>query len=377
MNFKISKNRFYDALQIVARAIAPNSPVPALSGIKMDAFHDQLTLTGSDADISIQMVLSNAADENLGLTILEEGSIVIDYRYLLEIVRKIDSEEISIEILDGTFTRFSAGRSEFKINGIRPEDYPTVDFTIPANQFKIKSSLLSQIIEETSFAANSKETRLILTGVNLHAENGSLICTATDSYRLAKKTVPVECEPFNVTILAKSLNNVRSIFTSAENEITVALSDKKAQFSSANIILQTRMLDGSYPDTDRLIPAEFTHKLVISRHALIAAIDRSSFIRNDNMMIVRLQINTKDDITLTNKSQEIGESHEELAAESYEGEPLDISFSGNYVSDAAKILTTENIVISFTGEMRPFILSNDRDGDQSILQLVLPVRTYN
>ena len=139
--------------------------------------------------------------------------------------------------------------------------------------------------------------------------------------------------------------------------------------------MQSRLLDGTFPETERLIPTEFSRELLINRRSLISALDRSSFIKTDNMAIIRCKI-SGNEVILTNKSQEIGEAHEELIAENYTGEPLDISFSGTYVEDAAKALSSENILIKFTGEMKPFILVNEGD-DDSLLQLVLPVRTYN
>ena len=140
--------------------------------------------------------------------------------------------------------------------------------------------------------------------------------------------------------------------------------------------MQSRLLEGGFPETERLIPKEFAYKLVINRQDLISAIDRNMFIKNEKMTLNRLQINNKDDISLTNKSQEIGESIETMNAISYEGEPIDISFAGNYVMDAAKALDTVNIKIQFTGSMKPFVLTNDSE-DSSVLQLVLPVKTYN
>lgn len=376
MNFKISKKNFYDALQTAARAISPNSPVPALSGLLIQAEEGKLVITGSDADISIRLVLSNEDDKDLGLSIMEEGAVVIDSRYLLEIVRKIESAEINVEIIDGTLTRISAGKVEFKINGYRPEDYPGIDFNEPQNQFQIKTSEFTEMIDETSFAANTKDTRLILTGVNLKSDGEHLICTATDSYRLARKTLDMNLTQFNVTIPAKSINSVRSVFTNPEANLKVCLDDKKVMFTNGKIIMNSKILDGSFPDTDRLIPTEFSYSLLINRRALIAAVDISSFIRNDNMMIVRMQLNSAEDITISNKSQEIGEYHQELIAEKYEGEPLDISFSGTYVIEAARTMTEDNVLIKFTGDMKPFIITSE-NGDDSLLQLVLPVRTYN
>ena len=376
MNFKINKTKLYNALMIVSRAVSANSPVPTLSGIKVEASKDGLKLTGSDSDISIEMNLSNSIDEELGLFILEEGSIVIDSKYLVDIVKKMDADEIQVEIIDGTLTRFVGNKVEFKINGYRSSDYPQIDFSKPETNIQLKAGLLASMIEETAFATSSKETRPVLMGVNLHSDGKQLNVTATDSYRLAKKVVPLESDPFNITVPSKSLNEVKSIFNEAEKEIDINLSEKKIQFKSDNILLQSRLLDGGYPETERLIPKGFNYDMVINRHALMNAIDRTSFIKTDNMSIIRLLINDKDDITITNKSQEIGEFREDMNAISYKGEPLDISFSGNYVMDACRSLKSENVKIKFTGDMKPFILTKE-ENEEDLIQLVLPVRTYN
>jgi len=372
MNLTISKTEFYNTLQLVSRAISPNSPQTSLRGLKIEVKNQSMVVTGSDADISIQRTIT--ANEKNKLNILEEGSILVESKYLLEIVRKIDSEEIHVEIIDGSLTKFSGNSAIFKINGMNPHDYPTIDFSKPVNSVVISSSVMSDIIEQTTFATSTKETKPVLTGVNFHLVNNTLSCTATDSYRLAKKIIPfTSSDSFNVTIPSKSLNEVKATMLGDESEIHIFLNDKKAQFANEDMILQTRLLDGGYPETDRLIPREFKYTLEISRIDLIHAIDRTTFIKTDNMTINRLQCST-DEIVLTNKSQEIGESHETLVG-TFTGEPLDISFSGNYVMEAARSIRGDKLKIEFVGEMRPFILSSEED--PTILQLVLPVRTYN
>lgn len=374
MNLTISKSEFYSTLQLVSRAISPNSPKTSLRGLKIDVKDNTMTVTGSDADISIQKVIT--ADDKNNLKIIEDGSILIESKYLLEIVRKIDNDTIQVEIIDGSLTKFSGNSAVFKINGMNPLDYPTIDFSKPANSVVISSAVLSDIIDQTTFATSIKETKPVLTGVNFHLDGGKLVCTATDSYRLAKKTVSITSQDtFAVTIPSKSLNEVKATMLSSDesSDIEIYLNDKKAQFIGDGMVLQTRLLDGGYPETDRLIPTEFKYELEMSRNDLIHAIDRTTFIKTDNMTINRLQC-SQEEIVLTNKSQEIGESHETLVA-NYTGEPLDISFSGNYVMEAARAIHSDKIKIKFVGEMRPFILSSDED--PSILQLVLPVRTYN
>ncbi len=372
MKFTVSKNELNTALQNVSHAISPNSPQPALRGIRLEAVNDSLMLTGSDADVSIFYTMKK--DENNNLNIMEEGAILVESRYLNEIVKKIDSDEITVEIIDGALTRFSGSSAQFKINGMRPDDYPSIDFSKPASSVTMNASDLNLIIEQTAFAASAKETRPVLTGVNFKTADHMLYVTATDSYRLAKKNIPLDTDAeFNVTIPAKSLNEVKTTMLNRDETIEIAVSDKKAQFISERMILQTRLLDGGYPETDRLIPKEFAYTMDINRYDLIRAIDRTTFIKNENMTINRLQM-SREEVILTNKSQEIGESHENLAAV-FEGEPLDISFAGNYVMDAAKALKGENVRISFTGDMKPFILTSP--DDDSVMQLVLPVRTYN
>lgn len=372
MNFNINKNELSNALSIVSHAVFSNSPQASLRGIKIEVKNDSLILTGSDSDISIQKTIQKNEDNNLNIT--EEGSILIDSKYVLDIVKKIDSENVQVEIIDGSLTRFSGASAVFKINGMNVYDYPKIDFSLPEEPIVMKQSELASIIEETAFAASLKETRPVLTGVNFKLNENELIITATDSYRLAKKVLHLETShSFNITIPSKSLNEVKTTMLTSNDTISIYQNNKKVQFVIDDMILQSRLLDGGYPETDRLIPSSFSYTLKMNRQDLIKAIDRTTFIKNDNMTINKLQCSV-DEVVITNKSQEIGESREVLNAE-WTGDPLNISFSGNYVMDAAKALKDDEIIIEFTGEMKPFILKNL--DDDSVIQLVLPVRTYN
>ena len=373
MNFSISKNAFASATSIVDHAISSTHPQAPLRGMKIQAKEDKLTLTGSNSDISIELVIPS--DDDNHLVIVEEGTILIESRYLLDIVKKMDSEIITIEVIDGSLTRFSGERAVYKINGMNVFDYPAIEFSKPEDSITMKTGMLKDIIDQTAFATAVKETRPVLTGVNFRLEDHVLKCTGTDSYRLAKKTIPFNTDgSFNVTIPAKTLNDVKStMITDTDEDMEIALNPKKAQFIIENMVLQTRLLDGSFPDIDRLIPDTFSYVLSINRNELIRSIDRTTFIRSDNMAVNRLQCSS-DEIILTSKSQEIGESRENLDA-TFTGEDLDISFSGNYVIDAAKALRGDNITINFSGDMRPFVLKDE--DDETVLQLVLPLRTYN
>jgi DNA polymerase-3 subunit beta len=379
MYFKISKKDFYGALSTVSRAISANSPLPLLSGIKIDVKEDEICFTGSDADISIKKTLKKS--EEVLLDIKETGSVVIEARNILELVRKIDADEIEVETIDGTLTKFSWNTAEFKLNGMNVSDYPAIDFSQPENQFQLEADVLMKIITQTCFAASDKETRPVLTGVNFKCKGKQLECVATDSYRLARKLVELENEnEFNITIPAKSLTEVGK----SSNEITrafeknekilIAVSEKKAQFWIEDTIVQTRLIDGVYPETNRLVPTEFKHELVVDARDILNAIDRAQFIKSDGISIVKLSANDSE-VYISTKSQEVGSSVEKIDVVSYQGEPIEISFSSRYVLSAIRVLQGTVVKISFSGEMKPFIIQNV--DDESILQLILPVRTYN
>ena len=140
MNFTINKRFFYDRLSIVSRAISVFSPLPAFSGIKIDVSATDIVLTGSDSDISILSTITPSEDN--ALTINDVGSIVIEAKYILEVVRKIEGDIIEFEVLDDTQTRISGDRSQFKINGMKSTDYPAIDFSgqrIPLRSKPIRS----------------------------------------------------------------------------------------------------------------------------------------------------------------------------------------------------------------------------------------------
>ena len=372
MNFKIAKKEFLDALNLSNRAISSTTPLPSLSGIKIIVTNNSLTLISSDSNISIKTAINN--NDTNTLIINEEGDIVIDAKYLLEIVRKIDSESINVETIDGTLVKIYGGNSEFKINGMNTNEYPEINFDIKDNNpFKIETALFNQIIDETSFACSDKETRPVLTGVNLKAENNKLYANATDSYRLATKVVDLNSNlNFNVTVPNKYLNEVcHSI--SNEKEITIAIDQQKISFIFANTLIQTRVLDDIFPDTSRLIPNEFTQLLKVNSREMINAIDRTSFIKSDGKNIIKMNIKSNK-IDLTSSNQ-IGSSYEQISVIDYKGNPLEISCSGKYLQDAIKAIGTDDIIIKFSGELKPMIVQSEND--DNLIQLISPVRTYH
>lgn len=370
MQFRILRTELLSALNKVSRAVSSKSPLPVLTGIKFNLTDDALILTGSDSDITIETTIEKSEKK---LMIYQPGAVVLAGHYISEIIRKIDSEYIDIEIIDGTLTRIKGDRSEFNLNGIKAIDYPKIDLTCRGEHFKLDSLLLKTIISQTVFATSDKETRPILTGVNFRANNGELSCIATDSYRLAKKIIPVdENLKFNITIPAKSLKEIEKIIEKVE-DLDVYVSERKILFNMNGSIVQTRLIDGAFPDTSRLIPTKFDYELSVDAKDILSAIDRASLFATETSNIVKLTMNDEL-VQITSKSQEIGSVEEDLPTSQFTGNPLNISFSSKYVTEAIRAIAASKIKIYFVGDMKPFIIKNDED--ESLFQLVLPVRTY-
>ena len=370
MYFKVNKKEFSDAINVVSKAVSQNSPMPILHNIKISVKEDYLKLTASDADISIETIIKKNEDN---LETISVGDILIDGKYLGDMIRKTDSDKIEFEVLDGNLCGIRGNAVNFEVNGINAEEYPLIRFDEPEEKITLDVETFKDIIFQTCFAASDKETKPILTGVNFNCEGTKLTCIATDSYRLAKKEVILDSEHnFNITIPAKNLSDISKIL-STEGSIDIAIDDKKALFILNNILIQTRLIDGLYPEVARLIPVNFDYELIIESKDILNALDRASFIKNEGIFLVRMQIN-EEKIMITSKSNDII-SQETIVPISFYGEPLDISFKGNYVYDAIRALNAYEVKINFTGKMKQFTLTST--ADDKVLQLVLPVKTYN
>lgn len=376
MNFTISKNALYQGLSYVNKAIAVNSPLPLLSGIKIEVLENQIVLTASDSDLSIEHRLYLSEADNK-LNIDEIGSVVIDARYLLDIVRKLEDEIIHFELVDGALVKIYDNLADFKINGMKASQYPQIDFTTPELEFTMPGEVLSQAINQTLFATSDRETRPVLTGVNFnynHAEN-KLVLIATDSYRLAHKTLTLEGveKDFNITIPKKVLAELSRLVENVK-ELHIALNDKKIQFTFDHILIQSRLLDGTFPETRRLIPNQFVTEVQLQTKPLMRTIDRASFIKQEGVSTVKFDI-ISDEIVITNTSLEMGSFKESLHVDEFNGDPLKISFSTKFMMEALRSLNSLDVLIKFAGDMRPFLLLNPVD--DSLIHLVLPVRSYD
>ncbi|RFU62513.1 DNA polymerase III subunit beta [Peribacillus glennii] len=378
MQFIIQRDRLVQSVQEVMKAVTSRTTIPILTGVKITVKTEGVTLTGSDSDISIESFIPVEEDGNEIVEIKETGSIVLNARFFSEIVKKLPMDAVEIEVQNNLQTIIRSGKAEFNLNGLDAEEYPHLPLIEEENILRLPADLLKTLVRQTVFAVSTSETRPILTGVNIKVENDELTCIATDSHRLAMRKARLENEvngTYNVVIPGKSLNELSKILDDTNEPIEIVITENQVLFRAKNLLFFSRLLEGNYPDTSRLIPTDSKTNITVHVKEFLQAIDRASLLaREGRNNVVKLSTLEGGVIEISSNSPEIGKVIEEVTAESIEGEELKISFSAKFVMDALKALEGTDIKINFTGAMRPFVIRSLHD--DTMLQLILPVRTY-
>jgi len=381
MKFTVQKDHLVKAVQEVMRAVSSRTTIPILTGIKLVVTNEGLTFTGSDSDISIESYLPTVLDDQQLVDVKRTGSIVLNARYFSDIVKKLPSDFVELESDNNYVTTIRAGKTEFSLNGFDSEEYPLLPQIEEHETISISADLLKFMIRQTVFAVSTSETRPILTGVNWKIENGDLTCIATDSHRLALRQAKIDGNSTtndfkaSVVIPGKSLNELSKILDDNDEKVEIVLTEHQALFKTKHLLFFTRLLEGNYPDTSKLIPSESKTELTVMTKEFLQAIDRASLLaREGRNNVVHLETVGNSVVNVSSYSPEIGKVVDEIVCEDIKGEELKISFSAKYVMDALKAIESPEIYIQFTGAMRPFLIRTVNDS--RTLQLILPVRTY-
>jgi len=373
MNFQINKDVLLNSLIVAQKALSNKTPNPALQGIKLDVLTDHLVITTSNSDIAIKLLIKDPS-----LSIKKQGSVLIPGKYFIEIIRKLDGLKVNISSGIDNMIRIEADRSDITLNMMDIDDYPELEFNEKVKSIKINVRTLKTIIRQTAFATSSIENRPILTGVNFKIDGNKLTAIATDSYRLSQKQIELNevYEPLNIIIPGRSLDELIKVLENNNEMVELHFDQSKILFKYRNLLFQSRLLEGNYPETSKLIPTEFPIIIKFNKESLSTAIERASLLssRDGNNAIVKLQLKQDNIVEITSNSPEIGKVLEEVyPVDEIIGVPIKIAFSSKYILDALKIFNSSEITINFTGEIRPFIIKGDYD--ENMLQLILPVRT--
>ena len=374
MKFTIKRELLLEALSKVSKAISTKNLIPVLAGIKFELKKKKLVLTASDNNITIQTTIE-AKEEDF--KIQNEGSIIIQGKYVLDIVRKLQDEYINIEVIDDLKILIYTENSEFNLNGISESEYPNISLEESKKKITLPISTFKSIVNQTAFASSNEESKPVLTGINFNIVGNILECNSTDSYRLARKVIKLDKESednYNIVIPSHNLVEFTKILGSDEEDLELHIFNNKILFKSDHLKFESRLINGTYPNTSNLLPEESMLVIHTNLYDFYNVIDRVSILTSDKEKnIVTLETNG-DTLILKSSSVEIGHVEEKMKISKNNDENIKISFSAKYMMEALKSFSTENVDLHFVGEIKPILIKSTED--ESLTQLVLPIRTY-
>ena len=372
MKLIIEKNILLESLSNVIRAVSPRNIIPILNGVMFDLKEEGLYLTASDSDLVIRKFIPS---ENIK-SIEETGKIIIQSKYLLEIIKKMPNSDINIEVIDGLKIIISTENTVYNLNCLSTEDYPNINLETVNNPIVLNSSILKELFSQTLFAISTQESRPLLTGLNIRINGNVMECVTTDSYRLAKKTIILDADygTYDIVVPGKNIQEFDKILTDEEN-VKINLFTNKLLFEYNGYLFQTSLLSGQYPNTSNLIPTDFEYILTTNLDNFYSAIDRAALLtQNKDKNLINMKT-AGNELVITSFASEIGKSEESVAISKNNDKDITISYSAKYMLDALKTLKDDELIILMNGDSKPIILKNAKD--ESLIQLILPILKFD
>ena len=373
MKLEIKQNILLEHLNYVIRGISTKNLRPILNCIKFELTDEGLYLMSTDGDISIKTFIDKKNIKKIDT----KGEIVVSGRYIYEIIRKLPNEIINLEEVIDSKLYINTTNSSFTLNCSNVNEFPDLELEFNQNPIILNQKLFKTIINQTAFATSVSETRPVLTGINFKIEGENLECTTTDSYRLAVKKIKLENkakENSNIIIPTKNLNELIKLMNSDEENIEMHIFANKVVFKFEQIIMMTRLISGTYPDTSKLIPETYELTLKVKYDNLYDAIDRASLLTNESdKNTIKFETN-KEIALISSNIPEIGNVEEKITVEKDNESEIKIAFNSKFMMEAIKALESSDIKLMFNGEIKPIILKNTESDD--LIQLILPIRTY-
>ena len=366
MKFTIDRSSFLKPLGHIYSVVERRNTIPILSNVLIESDASKVSFTATDMDIV----------ETVGCIVSSQGKLTVSAHTLYDIVRKLpDGSEIQIELIDLN-VEVSAGKSRFILPTLPVDDYPIMTEIEKGNEFSLEAVDLANLIDNTKFAISSEETRYYLNGIYLHVpdiKSDKLRAVATDGHRLAQAEVPIPKGAENmpgVILPRKAVGEVRKLIDSTDGLVTIIISKTKAKFIFPTSILTTKLIDGSFPDYQRVVPKENLNKLLVSNSHFSKAIDRVSTVSMEKSRAVKLSL-SNNVLLLQVNSHDLGNASEELDV-NYTSDPIDIGFNARYLLDISGQIQGKDIELSLSDSASPALITDpDQEG---VIFVLMPMR---
>lgn len=373
MKFTITRQNLHNGLAAVSASIPSKTTLPVLSNILFETDDDGVWMSGTDLDVSVRV--------KVPAEVHEAGKLTAPGKKLQEITRELPSAPVEIATR-GDQIALTCARSNFKLNGLPAEEFPSLPQVDFAAAVQVAGDDLHRLIQHTSFAVSTEESRPILNGVLWELREGSMRMVATNGHRLARMGVatgPGSISSTDFIVPPGALTQVQRLLKDAE-QIEVAWdsgSDGAARknhlgFRSGSTEVYTRLIEGTYPNYEQVIPKDNDKVATVDKKALEQAVRRMAVVASDQTHRIRLRFE-QDRVHLNVLTPDLGEGHDELEL-AYDGEEIEIGFNANYLLEVLRYMPSDEVKMSFKAPERAATLEPLGDDAPDYLCLVMPLR---
>ena len=366
MKATIERATLLKSLSHVQSVVERRNTIPILSNVLLEAKDDgSIRLMATDLDLQV--------DESVPANVDQAGATTVSAHTLFDIVRKLpEGSQVEINAAEGKM-QVNAGRARFNLSTLPRDDFPVIAEGDLPTRFELPAATLRQIIDKTRFAISSEETRYYLMGIFLHVADDQLKAAATDGHRLARVTVdrPDGADGMpDVIIPRKCVAELRKLLDEVEGTVEVSLSPTKIRFGLGSAVLTSKLIDGTFPDYNRVIPTANDKLLKLDPKSFSAGVDRVSTIASEKTRAVKMSVD-RDKVTLSVTSPENGVAVEEIAAD-YGADSIEIGFNARYLLDILHEIEGDSVEVHLADAAAPTLL---RENDKSnALYVLMPMR---
>jgi DNA polymerase-3 subunit beta len=363
MKLQVTQENLNRALNVVARVANSRNQLPILANVLVKTSEGRLSISATNLDIAIT--------QYIGAKVSDEGSITVPARLMQDFIGSLPSGTISLELKD-TKLDIKTDKYQSVVNGILADDFPVMPAIQGGQSWSIPSSELRRALQQVVFAASNDESRPVLTAVLLHTVDGKLCVAATDSYRLAEKTLGAHKIDNQLLIPASSMNDLLRILDDSADEVRITHDEQQVLFVVGDVELVTRLVDGKYPDYRKLIPEKFEFSAVVKRSEFINVAKVSSLFARESAgsVTIHLDEETKT-LSIHSIASQLGENTSEASGK-VTGNG-DITLNSRYLLDGLNAFHGEDIMFGFNGKLEPTILKDPNGGDY--VHIVMPLKS--
>jgi DNA polymerase III subunit beta len=368
MNFTITRQNLHQGLASVSASIPSKTTLPVLSNILFETAGDGIRMSGTDLDVSVRL--------QVPAEVKEGGALTAPGKKLQEIARELPDEMVEIATR-GDQIELRCGRSRFKLNGLPSDDFPQLPQVDFGGGWSAQGKDLLSLVRHTSFAVSTEESRPVLNGVLWEVRDGEMRMVATNGHRLARMRIPAGPSMETTTqfiVPPAALQQVQRLFKE-EDQVTVAREQNHLGFKAGNAEVYTRLIEGTYPNYEQVIPKDNDKSAVIQRKQLESAVRRVAAVASDQTHRIRLEF-APGRVLFNVLTPDLGEAHDEIEI-SYEGDPITIGFNANYLLEVLRYVGTDEVKMSFKAPERAAVVEPMATGDgeaMDYLCLVMPLR---